>query len=139
MRVKARVFLCIIFIFLLTVFTLSGCHRNTQAEKGQKFDCSVVNVNVEEEGNVIVYSKAEMQTNTGKLIFQNRNDFPVHFCLYDEEQHVVLEDDIPIGGCTSYEQVDPDIKYTVGLHADVADGTEINVMAYDGDAVMEPY
>ena len=133
-----RKILCVV-LFALMVFALCGCSRSENVEKGKKWDCSVLNP--EQEKTIIVYSDVKLQTDSGQLCFQNRNDFPVHFYLYsdDEEEPLVFEGDIPVGGVTTYEQVNSKYKYRTGFHADVPEGTDIDIMVYDGNAEMEPY
>lgn len=125
--------LCLMIIIM--IFSVYGCGSSENKEKGQKWDCSVA---YSEEGeSAIIFSDVEMQTDSGKLRFRNRNEFPVHFYLYSDGL-LILENDIPVGGVTSYERANRDYEYTVGFCADVKEGTDIIITAYDGNAIMEP-
>lgn len=127
-----------LMMIIIMIFSVYGCGMSENKEKGQKWDCSVLN---SEEGvSDIIYSDVAMRTDSGKLRFRNRNEFPVHIYLYsdDADEPLILENDIPVGGVFSYEQTNRDYKYTVGFHADVEEGTDIIITAYDGNAIMEP-
>lgn len=123
---------------IIMIFSVCGCGASEDQEKGRKWDCSVLNP--EEGASAVAHSDVEMQTDSGKLRFRNRNEFPVHIYLYsdDTDEPLILENDIPVGGVFSYEQANRDYKYTVGFRADVEENTNIVITAYDGNAVMEP-
>lgn len=121
-------------LVLLTAILLWGCGKAEEA--GKKWDCSVSVVS--EDATAIVYSEAQMQTNSGQLSFQNRNAFPIYLYLYSDGG-LVHESEITPGGAVVFFQISPEKEYTVGIHAEQPVGTKINVMAYDGNMSQEPY
>ena len=68
---------------------------------------------------------------TGVLTVQNRNDFDVIVHLLCEGKQELVSGSIPAGGCYSFLNV-TDKEYTVGIHADVGENTDIKVFVYDG-------
>ena len=71
------------------------------------------------------------------LTVQNRNDFDVIVHLLCEGKQELVSGSIPAGGCYSFLNV-TDKEYTVGIHADVGENTDIKVFVYDGKDT-EPY
>lgn len=63
---------------------------------------------------------------------QNRNDFAVtvHLLREGNEEEV---SEIAVGGNVVFYQIKKDAVYTIGIHADVDEGTEIKLAAYDGE------
>lgn len=98
-----------------------------------KWDCSV-NCAEESKENayIITYSEERVVSSTGSLTFQNRNDFVIKVHLSGEGKEVFVSEIAP-GGNVVYKQATPNIVYTIGIHADVAEGTELNMMVYDGE------
>ena len=80
---------------------------------------------------VITYSDAKILSKTGVLTVQNRNDFDVIVHLLCEGKQELVSGSIPAGGCYSFLNV-TDKEYTVGIHADVGENTDIKVFVYDG-------
>mgnify|MGYP000187584250 FL=1 len=74
---------------------------------------------------------------TGVLTVQNRNDFDIIVYLLCEGKQELVSGRIPAGGCYSFLNV-TDEEYTVGIHADVDENTDIKVFVYDGKDT-EPY
>lgn len=123
-------------LLLTAVVFLCGCGKT--AEEGKKWDCSVV-VPVEDP-TCIVFVNERLQTNSGSLSFQNRNQFPVHLYLYKNGfGELVTEAEMQPGGAFAFLQVEADVEYTVGFHADQPEGTAVTIMAYDGNHSQEPY
>ena len=86
---------------------------------------------------VITYSDAKILSNTGVLTVQNRNDFDIIVHLLCEGKQELVSDSIPAGGCYSFQNV-TDKEYTVGIHAEVDENTDIKAFVYDGKDT-EPY
>lgn len=129
--VTLGVFGIIVLSFALLV--LSEHIGTMPAEKTNQWDCSVsCAAESSADSYIITYSDVEIVSNTGTLSFQNRNDFDivVHLLAAGETERMI---DIPAGGVGILKQVKSDLTYTVGCHADVAENTEIVVMAYDGE------
>ena len=122
-----------IIVSSVAILILSEHAGTTPAEEINQWDCSVsCAAESSADSYVITYSDAEIISNTGTLSFQNRNDFDivVHLLAAGEAERKI---DIPAGGVSILHQVKSNLTYTVGCHADVAENTEIVVMAYDGE------
>ena len=122
-----------IIVLSVALLIFSEHAGTTPAEEINQWDCSVsCAAESSADSYVITYSDAEIISNTGALSFQNRNDFDivVHLLAAGETERKI---DIPAGGVSILHQVKSDLTYTVGCHADVAENTEIVVMAYDGE------
>ena len=107
-------------------------------EETDKWDCSVICAQTSKpDSYIITYSNETIVTSTGVLTIQNRNDFDIKVhLLADREEGEVLE--VGAGGVTVQYQLDKEAEYTLGIHADVEEGTEIKVMVYEGEAA-EPF
>ncbi len=98
-----------------------------------KWDCTVHCA--EESGEksyVITYSEEEILADTGRITFQNRNMFAITVHLIGKGKEVFVSEVAP-GGKVTFMQADKEVTYTVGIHADVEEGTELNLMVYDGE------
>lgn len=98
-----------------------------------KWDCSV-NCAEESKENayIITYSDERVVSNTGRLAFQNRNLFAITVHLIGKGKEAFVSEIAP-GGNVIFMQADKEMTYTVGIHADVEEGTELNLMVYDGE------
>jgi len=98
-----------------------------------KWDCSV-NCAEESKENayVITYSEENVVSNTGSLTFQNRNLFAITVHLIGKGKEAFVSEIAP-GGNVIFMQADKEMTYTVGIHADVEEGTELILMVYDGE------
>lgn len=122
-----------IIVLSVAMLILSEHIGTMPAEETNQWDCSVsCAAESSADSYIITYSDVEIASNTGTLSFQNRNDFDivVHLLAAGETERTI---DIPAGGVGILKQVKSDLTYTVGCHADVAENTEIVVMAYDGE------
>ena len=120
----------VLSVALLILFEHAG---TSSAEETNQWDCSVsCTAESSPDSYVITYSDAKIISNTGALSFQNRNDFDivVHLLAAGETERKI---DVPAGGVGVFKQIDSELTYTVGCHADVDENTEIVVMAYDGE------
>ena len=81
---------------------------------------------------VITYGGVTVASETGILTLQNRNDFEitVHLSCNGQEEQVF---EIQAGGVTVFHQAIKGEAYTVGVHAEAKEGSEINLMVYDGE------
>ena len=86
---------------------------------------------------VTTYSDVKVASKTGTLTIQNRNNFDIVVHLLSEGEQERVSDNIPVGGCHSFLGT-TDKEYTVGVHADVNESTEIKVFVYDGEKT-DPY
>ena len=122
-----------IIVLSVALLILSEHAGTTPAEEINQWNCSVsCAAESSADSYIITYSDVEIVSNTGTLSFQNRNDFDivVHLLAAGETERKI---DIPAGGVSILHQVKSNLTYTVGCHADVAENTEIVVMAYDGE------
>ncbi len=124
-------FLCIAFICVLSIM-LTGCAGQEQPKDSQ-WEISVPCVEDPEPGAyVISYGGVTVSSETGMLTLQNRNDFEitVHLSCNGQEEQVF---NIQPGGVTVFHQAVKQEPYTVGIHAEVKDGTEMKLAVYDGE------
>ena len=129
---------CIMMILGLCITILSACIGHTASEDAGKWDCSVSCAAASSaDSYVITYSDEEIISKTGKLSFQNRNDFDitVHLLTAGKTERKA---EIPAYGVSILFQIEKDVSYTVGCHADVDENTEINLVVYDGERA-DPY
>ena len=117
---------------------LCSCSRLKHVEELDRWDCTVTCAQTSKSDSyIITYSDEKINASTGKLTIQNRNDFDIKVhLLTNREKEEVLE--VGAGGITVQYQLDKEAEYTVGIHADVNEGTEIKVMVYDGEGA-EPF
>ena len=128
-----------IMLCLVLGLVLVGCSpKNPDTSATSKWDCSV---RCAEESTpdkyITTYSDVKVGSKTGTLTIQNRNNFDIAVHLLCEGEHERVSDIIPAGGCYSFLKMN-DIEYTVGVHADVDENTEMKVFVYDGENT-EPY
>ena len=128
-----------IMLCLILGLMLVGCStKETDTSATSKWDCSV---RCAEESDpdkyVTTYSDVKVASKTGPLTIQNRNNFDIVVHLLSEGEQERVSDNIPVGGCHSFLGT-TDKEYTVGVHADVDEGTEIKVFVYDGEKT-DPY
>ena len=102
-------------------------------EVASKWDCSV-NCAQESKENayVITYSEKSVVSSTGNLTFQNRNTFAITVHLIGKGKEAFVSEIEP-GGNVVFMQANPDMTYTVGIHADVEEGTQLSLMVYNGE------
>lgn len=120
-------------LLVLSCTLFWGCTNLKHVEETANWDCSVYCA--EDSGDetyVITYSNSTIISQTGVLSFQNRNDFDVvvHLLANDQEERTV---EIAAGGISVLYQINKNVDFTVGIHADVTEGTEIKLMVYDGE------
>lgn len=98
-----------------------------------KWDCTVHCAEESGENSyVITYSEKEILADTGRITFQNRNMFAITVHLIGKGKEAFVSEIEP-GGNVVFMQADPEVSYTVGIHADVEEGTELSLMVYDGE------
>lgn len=125
-------------VIILSLLLLCGCAPKEEAPVPDKWDCSLTCAETSRENAyVITWSEKEVISSTGALTFQNRNDFDiaVHIFTSGEEEQVF---EVTAHGVTAFLQAERDVPYTVGIHGDVEEGTEIALVVYDGER-SEPY
>lgn len=129
-------FICIICICSMM---LCACSNQKHVEELDKWDCTVECAETSTpDSYIITYSNEKIVPSSDVLTIQNQNDFDikVYFCSSDTVGGEAY--DIAAGGVTVLYQLDKEAEYRLGVHADVEEGTEIKVMAYDGE-VSEPF
>ena len=134
---KTRIISLIILMCTFSVLVCS-CSRLKHVEELDKWDCTVTCAQTSTpDSYIIIYCDEKIIASTGVLTIQNRNDFDIKvYLLADREKGEVLE--IGAGGITVQYQLDKKAEYSLGIHADVEEGTEIKVMVYDGEEA-EPF
>ena len=106
---------------------------NTIPASENKWDCTVQCAKESDEDSyIITYSEEEILADTGCITFQNRNMFAITVHLVGKGKEAFVSEIAP-GGNVTFMQADKEVTYTVGIHADVEEGTELNLMAYDGE------
>ena len=122
--------ICIVLICMLSI-ALVACAK--EQPKEDQWEISVPCAEESGQGSyVITYNGTMVSSETGILTLQNRNDFEitVHLSCNGQEEQVF---DIQPGGVTVFHQAVKGEVYTVGIHAEVKEGTEIKLMVYDGE------
>ena len=141
MKKKVAIVLVIISIVAISIMIFSIYKSSEACRKANaaiQWDCSVTCAEESTpDSYVITYSDAKILSKTGVLTVQNRNDFDVIVYLLCEGKQELVSGRIPAGGCYSFLNV-TDEEYTVGIHADVDENTDIKVFVYDGKDT-EPY
>ena len=123
---------------LICAFSLILCSctrlEDMEEEEIYRWDCDVI---CEQESTpdsyIITYSNVEFGAETGILTIQNQNDFDIRVHLFTNRKNEKVIDIEP-GGATVLHELNKEAEYSMGIHADVDEGTEIKVMVYDGDA-----
>ena len=126
---------CMRVIILLFAFSLilCSCTQLEDTEEIYGWDCSVTCEQTSTpDSYIITYSKVTFAADTGTLTIQNQNDFDIIVHLFANRANDEMID-IEAGGVTVLYQLDKEAEYTMGIHADVEEGTDIKVMVYDGD------
>ena len=134
---KTRIISLIILMCTFSMLACS-CSRLKHVEELDKWDCTVTCAQTSTpDSYIITYSDEIIVTSTGVLTIQNQNDFDIKVhLLVDREKEEVLN--VGAGGITVQYQLDKKAEYSLGIHADVEEGTEIKVMVYDGEEA-EPF
>ena len=132
----AIVLLAIIGVIIFSSYRSSESYRKAKA--AISWDCSVVCAERSESDEyVITYSDVKVVSKTGELTIQNRNDFDIIVHLLCDGEEEIVSNAIPVGGSYTLLNV-TDKEYTVGVHADVDENTNIKVFVYDGKDT-DPY
>ena len=139
---KVTIVLGIITIVAISTMIMFSIYNSLEAYRKANaailWDCSVTCAEESTpDSYVITYSDAKILSKTGVLTVQNRNDFDIIVYLLCEGKQELVSGRIPAGGCYSFLNV-TDEEYTVGIHADVDENTDIKVFVYDG-IDTEPY
>lgn len=103
------------------------------SESATQWDCSVRCAEESTDTSyVITYSEELIVSSTGTVTFQNRNDFDVMIhLLTDGQQERSLE--ISAGEAVIFYDLIKAAEYKVGIYAEVPEGSEIILMAYEGE------
>ncbi|MBR5291602.1 MAG: hypothetical protein IKU32_01660 [Clostridia bacterium] len=122
----------VVLICMLSM-VLPACAEKQAQPREEQWEISVSCItDPDPEAYVITYGDVTVSSETGILTLQNRNDFDiaVHLSCDGQEEKVF---EIQQGGVLAFHQAVKGAEYTVGLHADVKEGTEIKLMVYDGE------
>lgn len=143
MKKKLTLSLSLLLVFaiigtlIFLTYSSSESYRKEKAARNiTQWDCSVSCAESSDE-YVITYSDVKVISQTGALTIQNRNEFDIVVHLLSEGEQEIVSDNIPAGGSYSFLEA-TDKEYTVGVHADVDENTEMKVFVYDGKST-EPY
>ena len=122
--------ICIVLICMLSI-ALVACAKEQPKEDQWEITVPCAEES-QQDSYVISYGGVTVASETGILTLQNRNDFEitVHLSCNGQEEQVF---DIQPGGVTVFHQAVKGEAYTVGIHAEVKEGTEIKLMVYDGE------
>ena len=122
--------ICIVLICMLSI-ALVACAKEQPKENQWEITVPCAEES-QQDSYVISYGGVTVASETGILTLQNRNDFEitVHLSCNGQEEQVF---DIQSGGVTVFHQAVKGEAYTVGIHAEVKEGTEIKLMIYDGE------
>ena len=141
MKKKVAIVLVIISIVAISTMIMFSIYKSSEAcrkaNAAIQWDCSVTCAEESTpDSYVITYSDAKISSKTGVLTVQNRNDFDIIVYLLCEGKQELVSGRIPAGGYSFLNVTDE--EYTVGIHADVDENTDIKVFVYDGKDT-EPY
>ncbi|MGN1156350.1 MAG: hypothetical protein ACI4TK_09260 [Agathobacter sp.] len=143
MKKKLTLSLSLLLVFAIIGVLIFLTYRSSESYRKEKaagniaqWDCSVSCAESSDE-YVITYSDVKVTSQTGVLTIQNRNDFDIVVHLLSAGEQEIVSDNIPAGGSYSFLEA-TDKEYTVGVHADVDENTEMKVFVYDGKST-EPY
>ena len=119
------------FILVLgCLVVMVACNSKTLPQK--RWYCAVTCCEESSDNAyVISYYDERIISSTGSLTIDNENDFDIVVHLTADGKEIVNE--IKAGGVLILYQVAMDTAYTLGCHADVAEGTEIVIVVYDGE------
>lgn len=127
-----------ILLCFLCLLLLCACGKNKTPEPRPAWDCSVTCAEEStEEHYVITYSDEEIISATGALTFTNVNDFEITIHLLTEGQEERSDTLGPRGICTLF-QLQRDVPYQIGIHADVEPDTPIYLTVHDGAGNFPP-
>lgn len=134
-------YIALIIVLVLAAVSICGygIWKNNQPDKW-----NVNLVQPVEDETTIVYYDNPIKSDSGVIGIWNKNEFPVdvYFYPYDGDSPVyggesVSKMDIPADSQTIGILLDIDKKYTLGIHADVAESTEINLVIQDGNITID--
>ena len=136
-------YITLIIVLVLVAASLCG-YRVWMLSQPDKWEISLSQP--EKDETVIVYYDKMIDSETGYFSIWNKNDFPIdlYFILQDGSNQISENSTAQIveKGLHGHSQivgilVDENEKYEIGIHADVAEGTEINLVIQDGNTTIE--
>lgn len=135
---KKKIF-CVVLLIIIAV--TAGGYAVWKSDQPSQWDVNLAQA--VEDGTAIVYYDNPIKSNAGVVGIWNKNDFPidVYFYPYDGEAPVyggnnVSKMDIPADSQVIGIPLDIDKTYTLGIHADVEENTEINIIVQDGNLAI---
>ena len=120
--------------FIIAVICAGFLCAYSQTEENEvvnSWDCTLTCAKTtEDNAYVITYSDEIIVSKTGSLIFENENDFGIVVYLYgDGSERVEM---LAANSRIAVYELSTEVEYTVGLHAEVKEGTEIKLLVHDG-------
>ena len=132
MKYGSPILLCLICLLLC------ACGKDASPKEQPAWDCSVTCAEASTADNyVITYSDAEVISASGALTFTANNDFGITVHLFAAGQEVRSDTLDPLSVCTLF-QLQRDVPYQIGVHADVEPGTPIYLTVHDGQGNFPP-
>ena len=129
---KKLIALVLIFVCMVV---MAAC--NNQILPVKRWECVITCTEQSSDNTYVVsYSDDKIISTTGILTIDNKNDFDIVVHLIADGMERTQE--IKTGGVSTLYQINKDTEYTLGCHADVSEGTEINVVVYDGAGNVLP-
>ena len=128
----------LVFLCVLCLLAPCACGKNKTPEPQPAWNCSVVCAEASTEDTyVITYSDEEVISTTGALTFTNCSDFDITVHLFSAGQEVRSHTLEPFSVCTHF-QLQRDVPYQIGIHADVAPDMPIYLTVHDGEGNYPP-
>lgn len=127
---RAKFLILMLCSLLMLVF--AGCAAPAETGAVDTWDCTVFCAEASEENAyIITYSDAEITSQTGTLMAENQNEFPivVHISTVGEKEKTL---NLEPGEVRYFQNVIQNQSYQIGIHADVKADTEIKVRLHDG-------
>lgn len=114
------------------IMLLSACSGDDFKNTVTEWDCTVLCAEASTDNTyIITYSEQKISAKNGRVTIQNPNDFVVVVHLSGGEA-AERTCKIAPGETALLSELENDVDYTVGVHAEVTSGTKIELMAYAG-------
>lgn len=117
--------------FILCIGFLYACTQTEETGILNSWDYIITcGEKTAEDHYVITYSNEKIISSTGILTFENRNDFGVAVYIQKGDDQIV--ELIEASDKIILYEMEQGVEYTLGCHAEVAEGTEIKLLVHDG-------
>ncbi len=122
----------LLYFVIATICIISLCACSQSPDIVNSWDCTVICAEESSDNAyVISYSSEKIVSTKGVLTLENRNDFDIVVHLFADGKERVEK--MAANGVTVLYQIAKDTEYTLGCHADIAEGAEIELFIYDGE------